>query len=116
MAKAATGKSKVVKPTDQTDKPEVTIPVENYLPDDVPTYYSDGTLVLHSANEFIISFLQTEFPLAGSKEELEQIKSMRRKCITRVIVSPAHFQALAKAFQDQMDKYIASYRKPESEG
>ena len=115
MEKVATGNSDVVKPDEQADRPEVTIPVVNYLPEDVPTYYSDGTLVLHSANEFIISFLQTEFPLAAAKEELEQLKSMRRKCIVRVIVSPAHFQALSKAFQDQMDKYIGSYRNPESE-
>ncbi|MGH9931231.1 MAG: DUF3467 domain-containing protein [Pyrinomonadaceae bacterium] len=94
---------------------EVTIPVENYLPDDVPTYYSDGTLILHSANEFIISFMQTEFPLASSREELQELTSIRRKCVARVIVSPAQFQAIAKVSQEQMDKYLASHKKPEDE-
>ena len=95
-------------------KHEVIIPVENYLPDNVSTYYSDGATVLHSANEFVISFLQTEFPLAMSSEDLKQVKSLRRRCIARVIVSPAQFEALAKVFRDQMDKYVESYRKPES--
>lgn len=93
---------------------EVTIPVENYLPENVPTYYSDGATILHSANEFVISFLQTEFPLAMTTEDLKQVKTLRRRCIARVIVSPAQFEALTKVFQDQMDKYIESYRKPES--
>lgn len=98
------------------DKPEVTIQIENYLPEGgVPTYYSDGMLVLHSANEFVISFLQTEFPLASSKEELEQVKSLKRKCVARIIVSPAQFQAIAKVMPEQMNKYIESYKKPEAE-
>lgn len=94
---------------------DITISVESYLPDNVQTHYSDGMTVLHTANEFIISFLQSEFPLAGSKEELERVKSMKRKCVTRIIVSPAQFQAIAKVFQEHMKKYIDSYKKPDSE-
>ena len=98
-----------------TDTSIVTIPVENVLPDNIPTYYSDGMVVLHSANEFIISFLQTHYPLAGSKEELEQVKSMTRRGVVRIIMSPAQFEASAKALQDNFKKYQDSYRKPQSE-
>ena len=92
---------------------EVTISIESYLPENVPAYYSDGLTVLHTANEFIISFLQTEYPLAGSKEELEKVKSMKRKCISRVIVSPAQFVAIAKVFQENLQKYLEAFKKPE---
>lgn len=98
-----------------SDSAEVTIPVENYLPDDTPTYYSDGMLVLHSANEFIISFLQTQYPLAGSKEDLQQVQSVKRKCVAQVIVSPTQFEAVTRALQENLKKYQDSYRKPEPE-
>ena len=93
----------------------VTITVENFLPDNTPTFYSDGMLVLHSANEFILSFLQTDYPLAGSKEELQQVKSVKRKCIARIIVSPAQLEAVANALRDNLKKYQDSFKKPQAE-
>jgi hypothetical protein len=104
-----------VKATASNTADEITISVESYLPENVPTHYSDGLTVLHTTNEFIISFLQTEFPLANSKEDLERVKSMKRKCITRIIVSPAQFVAIAKVFQESSQKYLEAYKKPEGE-
>jgi len=52
-----------------SDDPNVTIPVENYLPENIPTFYSDGMIVVHTANEFVLSFLLTDFPLAAGKED-----------------------------------------------
>ena len=98
------------------DSPDVNIPVEYYLPENVPSYYSDAITVLHSANEFVLSFCQTDYPLATSKEDLQQVKLIRRRCVARVILSPAQFQALTKVVQDQMDKFIQSYRKPDNAG
>jgi hypothetical protein len=104
--------------SEDTDKPDeanngdVTVSVESYLPENVPVYYSDGLTVIHTANEFIISFLQTQFPLAGSKDALKQVKSVRRKCVTQIIVSPAQFEAIAKVFQDNLQNYLESFRKP----
>ncbi|SRR5258705_12099889 len=115
MDKVPAAEAAKVEASVPSDNEEITISIESYLPDNVPTYYSDGMTVLHTANEFIISFLQSEFPLAASKEELEQVKSMKRKCITRIIVSPAQFQAIAKVFQENMKKYVDSYKKPDSE-
>ena len=95
--------------------PNVTIPVENYLPDDTPTFYSDGMLVLHSANEFILSFLLTHYPLASSKEELQELKAVKRKCVAQIIVSPAQFEAVTNALQENFRKYQDSYKKPQTE-
>lgn len=97
------------------EDPNVTITAENYLPDDAPTYYSDAMVVLHSANEFVCSFLQTEFPLASSKAELEKVELVKRKCIARIIMSPAQFEATTKALQENLKKYQDSYRKPQAE-
>lgn len=100
--------------TPTSDDPRVSIPVENYLPDDVPTFYSDGMVVLHTANEFILSFLQTVFPLAASKDELEKVVALKRKCIAQMIISPAQAEAIIKALQENMNKYVNAYRKPEN--
>lgn len=100
---------------DPGEDPNVTIPVENYLREDTPTFYSDGMVVVHTPNEFVISFLQTEFPLAVGKEELEKVKLLRRKCVARIIMSPAQFEATAEALQINLKKYQNSYRKQSTE-
>jgi len=110
----AAAKSSKARKASKSDSEQVTIPVENYLPDNVPTFYSDGLIILHTANEFILSFLQTMFPLAASKEELEAIGTLKRKCLTQVIVSPAQAQTMINALQENMNKYVAAYRKPET--
>ena len=69
--------------------------------------------MLHSGNEFVVSFLLTEFPLAGTNEELAKAGSIRRKCVAQVIVSPNHFKSLVKALQTQLEKFNAS-KTPES--
>lgn len=105
-AKAATKDSEQTPPTDD---PNVNIPVEPYLPDNVPTFYSDGMVVVHSANEFVVSFLLTDFPLAVGKEELEKVTVLRRKCVARIIMSPAQFDATTQALQQNLRKYQDSH-------
>lgn len=99
---------------DESD-PSVSIPVETYEREDTPTFYSDGMTVLHTPNEFIVSFLQTEFPLAIGKEELEQVKLVKRRCVTRIIMSPAQFEETTKALKINLEKYQNSFRKQSAE-
>ena len=94
------------------DDPRVTIRVENYLPDDLLTHYSDGLTVVHTENEFVISFLQTQFPIAATKEELEQVEVLKRRCVARVIVSPQQMGKLIEALQENSRKFTDSYRTP----
>ena len=110
-------KNKVhIAPADgSAEDPNVSIAVENYLPDNIPTFYSDALAVLHSPHEFVISFLQTEFPLATTKEELEKVNVLRRKCVSRIIMSPAQFEAATKGFQENLKKYQDSYRTESTE-
>jgi len=44
------------------------------------------------------------------------VKTLRRKCVARVIVSPAQFQAIAKVSHEQINKYNESYKNPEKGG
>jgi hypothetical protein len=97
------------------DNAPVTIRVESYRPNDVPTIYSDGMVVIHTANEFVLSFLQTEFPLAATTQDLRQVESMKRRCIVQIIVSPSQAELMLKALQENMNQYINVYRKPQND-
>ena len=94
------------------DDPRVTIRVENYLPDDLLTHYSDGLTVVHTENEFVISFLQTQFPLAATKEELQQVEVLKRKCVAQVIVNPQQMKKVVEALQENLRKFTDAYRTP----
>jgi hypothetical protein len=52
---AGSEESPIQTETDATESPDVTIAIEMYLPENVPTYYSDAIAILHSQNEFVIS-------------------------------------------------------------
>ncbi len=109
---AATAVAKDSAEQSEVEDPSVVFAVENYLPENVPTFYSDGMVVVHSPNEFIVSFLLTEFPLAVGKDELEKEKTtpLKRKCVTRIIMSPTQFEQTTKALQENLKKYQNSYR------
>jgi hypothetical protein len=79
------------------------------VPDSLIAQYSDTATVLHSANEFIVSFFLTEYPPVATKEELEQIKSARSRCVARVIMSPKQMSNVVDVLQQNVDKYRAAY-------
>ena len=72
-------------------------------------------IVVHTANEFVLSFLLTDFPLAAGKEELEKVEAVRRKCVARIIMSPAQFEATSVALRANLKKYQNSYLIKEAE-
>jgi hypothetical protein len=82
--------------------------VENYIAEDVKVFYSDAMIALHTENEFILSFLQTEFPVAQGTEELRKVKTVRRKCIAQIIINPKQAEAILKVLQENIDKYAAA--------
>jgi hypothetical protein len=108
LADSSEAESQVI----DVDDPRVTIRVENYLPDDLLTHYSDGLIVVHTENEFAISFLQTQFPLAATKEELQEVEVLKRKCVAQVIVSPQQMEKVVEALQENLKKFTDAYRTP----
>jgi hypothetical protein len=114
-AQAANSERAIETPSATPDDGPVLISVENYRPDDAVTFYSDGMVVVHTENEFVLSFLQTEFPLARTTEELKEVRSMRRKCIAQIIVSPPQAEAIISVLQENFAKYVSTYRKSSSD-
>lgn len=93
----------------------VNLKTERYVPDDLVAHYSDSATVLHSENEFIVSFFLTEYPSAATKEELEQITSTRSRCVARVIMSPKQMSNVVDVLQENIDKYRGAYKTLEAE-
>lgn len=110
---AEVGAAKAPQVIEEVD-PRVNIELVRYLPPDLIAHFVDNMLVVHTENEFILSFLQTEYPLAATKEELEQVGPIRTKCVARVIVSPNQMQSFIEALQTNFTKYINSYKKTEA--
>ena len=98
-------------PGDDDSPSGVVFRVENYIPEDVQAFYSDAMVALHTEHEFILSFLQTEFPVASNNEELKQVKTVRRRCVAQIIIHPKQAEAILKVLQDNLDKYAAARRK-----
>jgi uncharacterized protein DUF3467 len=99
----------------KADGDKVNYPVKRILPPDLVTYFVDNTIVHHTENEFAISFLQTQHPLAISKEEFEQIEQIICKCVARVILTPRHMEQLVEALQKNLEKYRESYQEKSKE-
>jgi hypothetical protein len=97
-------------PGDDSSSP-VMFKVENYIAEDVKVFYSDAMIALHTENEFILSFLQTEFPVAQGTEELRQVKTVRRKCMVQIIVNPKQAEAILRVLQENVDRHAASQKK-----
>jgi hypothetical protein len=93
----------------------VIVNLERVLPADLVTQYTDNLLVLHTENEFILSFLQAQHPLAMGADELRQIGTIQSKCISRLIVSPNLLPKIIEALQQNYTKYLNNYKKAEAD-
>lgn len=112
---AAKKQTKKAKITLKTDDHRVTLQIVRYLPPDLETHFADNTLVTHTENEFALSFMQSQFPLAANKEELEKVGEIVSKCVVRIIVTPKHMVQIVEAFQGSLAKYKETYQKAEVE-
>jgi hypothetical protein len=61
--------------------------------------YSNAMQVLHTKEEFVVDFLSV-FPPSGMLN-------------ARIIVSPGHFKRMAKAIQDNLERYEEKFGKIE---
>lgn len=96
----------------------VTLPIEWYVPTEVPGRYATNLVVQHTEHEFVISFFEALPPIAfGSPEEtraqLEKLGTVRLECVARVIVSPRRMTEFVKVLQHNLDNYLA---KQQDEG
>jgi len=88
------------------------LPIEWYFPEDIISRYAMNLVVQHSEHEFIISFFEVERPLVfGPPEQvgarLKEIKSVRAKCVARIIVAAERMPEFVRVLQANLDSYLA---------
>lgn len=82
------------------------VPIIRVLPDNMPLIYSDGLLIGNNEGVFILSFLQTRFPLAVTPEEVEAIQQVDSYCVARILLTPEQMERSIKAMTDNFQKFV----------
>jgi hypothetical protein len=77
--------------------------LEHYAPEDTPTIFSDGAFVIHTGNEFVISFYQTQYPPI-SDEVKPQSNVVKSKCIVRIVMTPFQMHRFVDALKSNLEK------------
>ena len=91
------------------DPDEKTLAIEYYVPKELASIYSDGASILHTENEFILSFFQTEYPPGIPVELMAEIDKISSKCVARILMSPFQMRRLVEALQVNLGKYEAKH-------
>jgi hypothetical protein len=91
------------------------VPVEYYGMEDLPLLYSDGVTVQSNEHGFIITYFQSEQPIALTEEDQAKIKKLPMRCIGRLFIPPALFESTIEAFQGNLIKHQSRSLKANEE-
>ncbi len=93
----------------------ITIPLEFYIPDDLPTHYSTNMVVQHGQHEFTIYFFEARPPLIiDSAESMKKLESIQAKCVAKIVVSPDRMKEFIDVWNDNFEKYKSKYQKKDN--
>jgi hypothetical protein len=90
----------------ETEKPitatQVKLKLEHYIPADLTAHFVDNMLVTKTEGSvWVLSFMQSEIPMASSPAELEALGTIRSKCVARVILTDEKFNAFVDLMNQQ---------------
>ena len=85
----------------------VEIPIELYTPEGFITPYADNTTIMHTQNEFILSFFQTEYPTINPAGKQTTIGRIKGRCVARVIISPNHMTKIIDLLKSNLETFSA---------
>ncbi len=86
------------------------IKIKHYIPDGMVGVYADNSQVMHTANEFILSFFQIEHPVV--EPDLASLREVRSRCVARIVLSPDQMTKLVGILAEN----LAAYQKAASGG
>ncbi|HEY9404451.1 MAG TPA: DUF3467 domain-containing protein [Pyrinomonadaceae bacterium] len=81
------------------------IPVHVVIPEDQYIDYADAFAINYSEEEFIITFLQLQYPVTVTQEQLDSIKSAETLCIARIALTPRRMETFAQAIQANLKNF-----------
>jgi hypothetical protein len=83
------------------------IAAEPFLPEDVKLEFADGLNVIYTGHEFILSFMQIQYPLVSrppTEEEIREMAPVKQKCIARVVVPATRMEEFVGVLQQNLEK------------
>ncbi len=81
------------------------IPVEVFIPEDLYINYADAFTINQTDEEFIVSFLQLQHPIAIKQEQLDKVTVAESVCIARIALTPTRLQILYKAIESNLREF-----------
>jgi hypothetical protein len=109
----------IIQPADDQSKDNgIGIPVEWYVPDDLPTRYATNMTLQRTEHEFVLSFYEQKIPLLfGAPEDIQkrasEITSVRATCVSRLIIANGRFPGFVEALQQALNDFRASEAEKE---
>ena len=89
--------------------------VEVFIPEDQYIDYADAWTVLRTDEEFVLSFLQLQYPVAINQKQMDKAKTAETICVARIALTPKRMRLFVETLQSQLNP-AASDLKVESEG
>jgi preprotein translocase subunit Sec63 len=83
------------------------IPIIRTKSDDVVSMYADGLLVQNRGEMFVMSYLQTQYPLIVTIEEATDVEYVEQRCIYQVAVSAQQMARNIKATNENFKRYVS---------
>jgi hypothetical protein len=80
-------------------------PVQVYVPEDLSIQYADAFIVHHSDEEFVVSFMQLQYPIALTEEDYRKIRVVESLCFSRIALTPRRLEVLIDVLQQNLASY-----------
>lgn len=96
------------------------LPIEWYIPEDLPTRHITNMTLQHTEHEFILSFYEQRIPiLTGSPDQVRDrimdLKSIRATCVARLVIANGRFEEIAEVIHRAAENYRAAQAGEEDE-
>jgi hypothetical protein len=77
--------------------------------EDASIEYADGFFVTHTDEEFIISFLQLQHPMALTPQDAEKIESIDVLILKRIAISPKRMETFLEMIQQDFQRFLKEH-------
>ncbi|MBU4226023.1 MAG: hypothetical protein KKC71_09410 [Chloroflexi bacterium] len=91
--------------------PQVQVPIEWNIPDNLVARYATNMVVQRLENEFLISFFEIKPPIIlGEPDKIEsrlkELKSLRADCVAQIIVAEDKMPSFVGALESNLKRFF----------
>ncbi len=79
------------------------IPLIWHIPEDLISGYATNMLVQIGDHELYVSFFETPPPILFGPKDVENLESVKAKCIARIVITPERMATFIELLQKQLD-------------